>query len=47
MFLGKCPYCNANVIEKKTIAQGKKVKLYTCENAKKEHDDSEAFNLYF
>ncbi len=43
MVLGRCPYCDANVIEIKTIARGKKVKLYTCEKAKKEHDDSEAF----
>lgn len=43
MILGKCPYCNGNVLSIQTIAKGKKVKLYTCENAKKEYDDSEQF----
>ncbi len=38
--LGQCPYCNANVISKNTIAKGKKIKLYTCQNAKKEYDES-------
>jgi len=43
MLLGKCPYCDGSVIERKTVARGKKIKLYTCENAKKEYDDSEQF----
>jgi hypothetical protein len=43
MILGKCPYCKANVIAIKSTANGKKVNLYTCENAKKEYDDSEQF----
>jgi len=43
MILGKCPFCEGEVLSIKTVAQGKKVKLYTCENAKKEHDDSEQF----
>ena len=43
MILGKCPYCTGNVIAKQTMAQGKKVNLYTCENSKKEYDDSEQF----
>jgi hypothetical protein len=43
MILGDCPFCGGNVLSIKTVAQGKKVKLYTCENAKKEHDDSEQF----
>ena len=43
MILGKCPYCDGNVIVKQTIAQGKKVNLYSCENAKKEYDESEQF----
>lgn len=41
--LGKCPYCNANVISRKFNAQGKPIKLYTCENAQKEYDDSEQY----
>ena len=41
--LGKCPYCNANVISKKMTAQGKQIKLYYCENAKKEYDESEQY----
>lgn len=43
MILGKCPYCKANVLAIKTTAQGQKVTLYTCENSKKERDDSEQF----
>ncbi|WP_368031251.1 hypothetical protein [Arcobacter sp. s6] len=43
MILGKCPYCKANVIAIKSIANGKKVNLYTCENAKKQYDDSDQF----
>ena len=43
MILGKCPYCKGNVQAIKSTANGKKVNLYTCENAKKEYDDSEQF----
>ena len=43
MILGKCPYCDGNVIARNFVAQGKKIKLYTCENAKKEYDESESF----
>ena len=43
MLLGKCPYCEGNVLLIKSMANGKKVSLYTCENAKKEYDDSEQF----
>lgn len=43
MYLGKCPFCSGDVIVKKSIAKGKKVNLYTCVNAKKQYDDSEAF----
>ena len=43
MVLGKCPYCKGDVILIKSTANGKKVSLYTCENAKKEYDDSEQF----
>ena len=43
MILGKCPYCKSNVVAIKSTANGKKVNLYTCENAKKEYDDSEQF----
>ena len=34
MILGKCPYCKGNVQAIKSTANGKKVNLYTCENAK-------------
>ena len=43
MLVGTCPYCNGNVIQKDIIARGKKIKLYTCENAKKEYDESESY----
>ena len=43
MILGKCPYCQGSVISKKITAQGKVVKLYTCENARKEYDESDAY----
>lgn len=43
MILGKCPYCNSNVIAKTSNIKGKKVNLYSCENAKKEYDESEQF----
>ena len=43
MILGKCPYCKSNVVAIKSTANGKKVNLYTCENAKKEYDDSDQF----
>lgn len=43
MILGKCPYCNANVISKNMIVNGKQIKLYSCENSKKEYDDSEQY----
>ncbi len=41
--LGKCPYCKANVVSKKIMARGKQIKLYSCQNAKKEYDDSEQY----
>lgn len=43
MILGKCPYCKGNVRAIKSTVNGKKVNLYSCENAKKEYDDSEQF----
>ncbi len=43
MVLGKCPYCKGNVISRKFITQGKQIKLYSCENAKKEYDESEQY----
>lgn len=43
MILGKCPYCKGNVQAIKSTANGKKVNLYTCENAKKVYDDSNQF----
>ncbi|MBL3519372.1 hypothetical protein ACNSOL_02675 [Aliarcobacter lanthieri] len=43
MVLGKCPNCGANVLAINTVAQNQKVTLYTCENSKKEHDDSFQF----
>lgn len=38
MILGKCPYCEGNVFSQKITAQGQKINLYSCENAKKERD---------
>ena len=38
MNIGKCPYCEGNILSQKITAQGQKVNLYTCENAKKERD---------
>ena len=43
MILGKCPYCEGSVIARNFVAQGKKIKLYTCEHAQKEYDESESF----
>ena len=43
MTLGKCPYCKGNVEAFKGTAKGKKVTLYSCENAKKKYDESEQF----
>ena len=43
MILGKCPYCKGNVHAIKSTTNGKKVNLYTCENAKKVYDDSDQF----
>ena len=43
MKLGTCPYCGADVVSKKIIAQGKQIKLYHCSNAKKEYDESEQY----
>jgi len=43
MLLGKCPYCEGNVFSKKINVKGKKIKLYSCENAKKEYDESEQY----
>lgn len=43
MILGKCPYCNSNVIAKTSNIKGKKINLYACENAKKVYDDSDQF----
>ena len=41
--LGKCPYCSGNVISRKINVRGKEIKLYHCENAQKEYDESEAY----
>lgn len=43
MILGNCPYCDGAVISRKMNAQGKQIKLYSCENAKKEYDESDAY----
>lgn len=43
MLLGKCPYCNANVVSKKINVKGKNIKVYSCENAKKEYDESDQY----
>lgn len=41
--LGNCPFCKGKVISKKINVKGKNIKLYSCENAKKEYDDSEQY----
>lgn len=41
--LGKCPYCEGSVFSSKISVQGKTIKLYSCENAKKEYDESDAY----
>lgn len=41
--LGKCPYCNGNILSRKITTNGKQIKLYSCENAKKEYDESEQY----
>lgn len=38
MIVGKCPYCDGNVIAKAFTIQGKSITLYTCEHAIKERD---------
>lgn len=38
MIIGKCPYCEGNILSQKITVQGQKINLYTCENAKKERD---------
>lgn len=41
MHLGKCPYCEGNVVTQKITVQGRAIQLYTCENATKEYDMSD------
>jgi len=41
--LGKCPYCEGKVTSRKMTAQGKQIKLYSCENSNKEYDESEQY----
>lgn len=41
--LGQCPYCTGKVFSKKITVKNKNVKLYACEHAKKEYDESEAY----
>ena len=43
MKIRKEPNCKRNVQANKKKTKGKKVNLYSCENAKKEYDDSEQF----
>ena len=43
MFLGKCPYCDGSVTSRKITALGKQIKLYSCEHAKKEYDETDAY----
>ncbi len=38
MVLGKCPYCNGDILAYSVTSKGQKVTLYTCEHAKKERD---------
>lgn len=41
--LGKCPFCKGHVYSKKINVKNKTVKLYSCEHAKKEYDESDAY----
>ena len=41
--LGKCPYCDGKVLSRKINAQGKEIKLYHCEHANKEYDESDQY----
>lgn len=43
MIIGKCPYCEGNILSQKITVQGQKINLYTCENAKKERDISDDY----
>jgi len=43
MILGDCPYCDGIVTSRKINVQGKTIKLYSCQNAKKEYDESEQY----
>lgn len=46
MILGKCPYCDAGLIEvRDKEVSGKKVKLYACSNANWETEDGEMYEL--
>lgn len=38
MVLGRCPYCDGNVIAYNITSRGQKIKLYRCEYATKERD---------
>lgn len=41
--LGRCSFCDGNVISKNIAVKGKKIKVYHCENANKEYDESGQF----
>lgn len=43
MIVGKCPYCDGNVLSQKLSVQGQNVMLYACEHAQKEYDLSESY----
>lgn len=39
--IGKCPYCDGDVLSRNVVAYGKKIKLYSCSNMKVEYDDGD------
>ncbi|MDD2383113.1 MAG: hypothetical protein PHN18_02885 [Sulfurospirillaceae bacterium] len=43
MIIGKCPYCDGNVISQKINVQGQNVIVYACEHARKEYDLTESY----
>jgi hypothetical protein len=45
MIIGKCPYCDGEIISHKKENKGKKVTLYSCSNNKVEYDEEDEMFL--
>lgn len=39
--IGKCPFCDGNLMQKSIMAHGQKAKLYSCSNMKVEYCDGD------